>query len=116
MDHFQFQGLNQCDSVCGIEVYDKGQYAAVVVVSELDENPGTSVTNAWPFLADEISKDYNLGGQNIVWIEYYPANKIRGEVWDRVHLELANGEFQMSQNRHPWQSLTKEQVQELIWS
>jgi len=39
-----------CNSVCGLEIYQKNT-TIIVVFTELDDNPGTSITNMIEYLA-----------------------------------------------------------------
>lgn len=116
MDVFEFEGLNRCQSVCGVEIHGR-----VVVVTQLAENQGTSVTNAWPVLADLIMQHYDLFSpeeEDVRWIEHYPPRpghiESRQETWDEVHMVRDFNTHKMDPNRHPWTRLTEEEIQNLI--
>lgn len=116
MNLFEFTGLHGCDSKCGVEVIDKGQSHAVVIVTELeDDNTGTSVTNAWPELADDIEREYNLGDHEVTWIEHYPerGSSLRRlpETFCQVFLIKGSKGHQMTPTCHPWKHLTKEEIE-----
>jgi hypothetical protein len=120
MDTFEFEGLNRCQSVCGVEIQGN-----VVVVTQLPENQGTSVTNAWPVLADLIMLHYGLiepalRGE-LRWIEHYPSQRYLGqhvktkETWDEIFMVLTkDNTHQMHPDKHPWRRLTEEEVKNLI--
>jgi hypothetical protein len=121
--HFSFKGLNGTDSKCDVAIYqDVATKRITVVVTELtDDNPGTSVTNAWPKLADDICHHFifskGLRGE-IVWIEHYPERGQGGrfpESWDLVRMSHFQGlHWTMNTAEHPWRHLNEKQVQDLI--
>lgn len=73
-----------------------GQYC--VIVTELPDNPGRSVTNAWPELATQIYHALlkNISPDKINWYEYYPENVYSGKKeasFDQVFLKWNGKEF-----------------------
>ena len=109
---FNFKGLNGCQSQCELDIRDCGTHV-LVIAKELSSNPGTSVTNAWPKLADDISKQFgNFDGKEVIWIEHYPRN--HNETWDLVRMVRTPKGWQMSTAEHPWKALTIAQVERLI--
>jgi hypothetical protein len=107
---FAFKGLHGYPSECDVHIANN-----VVVVSELPDNPGTSVTNAWPLLADAIYNQMlaNQERSSIVWIEHYPQRGRLAPTWELVHMNWNGQRFQMATDKHPWQTLTEEKVREL---
>lgn len=73
-DEFPFKGFHGCESKCGLEILHEGD-KATVTLTELPDNPGTSVTNAVEIIATEVYKRFlpGLPPENIRWIEHYPA-------------------------------------------
>ncbi len=115
MDVFEFAGLHGCPSRCGVEVFDKGKSRIVVVATELSQNNGTSVTNAWPQLADAIQEEYNLDDREVTWIEHYPERRGLYESFDMVLMfRDSTGHWRMSQEQRVWRNLAWENVQRLI--
>lgn len=47
-----------------------------VVVTELDDNPGMSITNAAEFYCPQIAKRLNLDWKRCIFIESYPPRKL----------------------------------------
>src|SRR6266568_1692317 len=45
---------------------------AVVIATEMDDNPGTSVTSMAGPLATQVSQAFGLPLETLVWIEHYP--------------------------------------------
>ena len=50
-----YQGLNGFDGLCHIRVYEQPGRLPVVIAGGLDDNPGTSITNAIEMLATPSS-------------------------------------------------------------
>ena len=75
-ERLHYLGYGRNPSHCGIRVYVVGD-GMVVVISELPDNPGTSVTNAIEQIASELLPNL-VGDPNrldtITWIEHYPAS------------------------------------------
>ena len=105
MEILSFKGLGNFSSKCGVTLIADH----TVVATQLPDNEGTSVTNAWPFLADVIEKYFDLQ-KEVRWIEHYPANASRLETWDEVKLVKINGRYEMDTNGHPWRQLTEAEV------
>ena len=117
MIKFSFKGLHGCHSVCGVEVRKLSDTEFVVIATELDDNPGTSVTNAWPSLAYIICQELCLVPCQVRWAEHYPPRGHRGnirETWEWVNLDWDKHHFfTMSQDRHPWEQMTIEEIESL---
>lgn len=72
MTIYPFQGFWNCHSICGLDTFEgknSWQGKTVILLTELSNNEGTSITNAIEILARElISKDkFN----DTVLVEYY---------------------------------------------
>lgn len=81
-----FKGFFGCDSKCGVTI-EKIQFGGFVkpgetrekvkvILTELPDNPGTSVTNMVENLATMVYHQFleKVPVDNIQWIEHYPAN------------------------------------------
>jgi len=57
-----------------------------VICTELDDNPGTSVTNAVEIIASRVASSLALDPAKLVWIEHYPPGRLHGKTddWDLV--------------------------------
>jgi hypothetical protein len=85
---------------------------AVVVCSELADNPGASVTNAAGEMATQV-RDRYLKGQALVWVEHYPpeARGGRPETFDTAEFdELPDGSLCAPR----WKHLGRERLELLI--
>ncbi len=87
-DVFRFKGMGVHDSRCGVQIIQRDG-AATVILTELPDNPGTSVTNAIEDIATLIYKERlaDLAADAITWIEHYPQRGKIAETHDRVILQ-----------------------------
>lgn len=65
-ENLYYKGYGGCDSVCKLDIHDK-----VVICTELNENPGTSITNLAEKLIEKVCEKYNLDMNEIIWFERY---------------------------------------------
>lgn len=59
----------EADCFCDIDIQDN-----VVIATELNGNPGTSITNAAEFLATSICHEFGIPLDRLIWIETYEAH------------------------------------------
>jgi hypothetical protein len=69
----RYQGLNDMDGVCHMRVYEQPGALPIVVAGALDDNPGTSVTNAIEMVAVAVQRDVLSDGREFRLIEYHPG-------------------------------------------
>jgi len=76
-EDYPYRGFWGCEAVCHLRVYfpQSGDIdpanPVVVVATELERNPGTSITNMAEHLAQEVRELYGLGPADLIWIEHY---------------------------------------------
>ena len=68
--HYPHPATRTSEAFCRLRIYDT-KAGAVVVLSELADNPGISVTNTAEELATGIAQRYALDPQTTTWIEHY---------------------------------------------
>jgi hypothetical protein len=105
MQEYQYKGLWDCDSVCGLEI--KGN---VAICTELPHNNGTSVTNYAEHLANMVCRDFGIDPAKLVWIERYPQSSVHPETFDKVTFDLNNGVF----SKPSWRRLGQEELNTLV--
>ena len=71
---FDFIGLWGCASHCRARLYSDAS-GVLVLLTERDDNDGTSVTNAIEELAMQLCDFYHLDGSATVWVEHYPDGR-----------------------------------------
>ncbi len=93
---FAYRGLNdrEAHAICRVRLFARGEQAPVLVLTELPENPSSSVTNAMEFLAPEVIRafcpDRFEHEEPVVLLEHYPEQRgprgkiLHEETWDRV--------------------------------
>lgn len=94
MEIYHFKGLGRCESKCGLNIHMRDD-RAVVMLTELDDNRGTSVTNYIEYIATLIYRE-RLNGcpvESIRWIEHYPANGDKEETFDEVFFKWDGQRF-----------------------
>lgn len=94
---FDYKGLWEIDSKCGLRIFDYAD-KHVVVVSELyRENPGTSITQAACLLAKQICDRFMLDPLKLIYIEHNPDMNSKLSFYDEEFFETKfdynNGEF-----------------------
>jgi len=104
---------------CSVAIRRFGRTAArsiVVMLTELPDNPGVSVTNAYEYIATKIVQQESLSPFRIIWIEHYPPQKYcREETFDLVTLEWDEGLSGRWTASHPdWFCITRECAAALI--
>jgi len=93
MQILHYKGFWNCDAKCGLEI-KRDKDKIIVILTELDDNPGTSVTNMVEQLATMVYHQFLKGIpiENITWIEHYPKTSF-GETFDRVTMNWNGKEF-----------------------
>ena len=84
---------NTQDARVHVAVYDDVKFPgrSVVILTEPNDNPGTSVTNGIEMIVQQVVQEYNLNPYNLTIIEHYPPRQGRGifgnETFDVVTFE-----------------------------
>jgi hypothetical protein len=77
LEPFPFAGFGKINSVCGVLILRHAK-PVIVVLSEMPNNPGTSVTNRAEAIATLVRAKYlgtHLDPSAIRWIEHYPPGR-----------------------------------------
>jgi hypothetical protein len=88
---YNFKGYFDRPAKCHLLI--NGNY---VIATEVDDNPGTSITNAVESLAMQVCRDFAISPEKLVWIEHYPQSgelpySILPESFDIVSFSIENG-------------------------
>lgn len=85
-EYLDYEGFGKCASICGLEIIEiDGKYK--VILTELPNNRGTSVTNTVATIATQVFNVYlksKVNIEDIEWVEHYPASKSFAETFDIV--------------------------------
>ena len=72
---------------CRLRIYKVAFDQAVVIVSELPDNPGRSITDEASTLIHLVCDDLELNPAKTMWLEHYPAGYLKDEeTYDEVML------------------------------
>jgi hypothetical protein len=112
---------NACHGVCGVSIFQTAPDMAIVVLTELPDNPGMSITNAFEHISTSV-KDILLPGiaaSQIIWVERYVKGTagfdehgpVDGETFDLVRLEAGPHGY----GRPSWSPLGANRSQADFW-
>ena len=83
---------NRIEAECGIEIY-RGK-SDLVIITELPNNPGMSICNAFEDLFLQVVAAYGLNPEKLLWIEHWEAWKTsEGAPYDREEEEWSRVDF-----------------------
>ena len=60
IDRFEFVGFHGCRSFCALEILRLADERHAVIATELRDNPGTSITNAFELVATAVCRQFNI--------------------------------------------------------
>jgi len=108
VETFTFHGYWGAQSKCGLDILRRPDGTAWVMLTEVPDNKGTSITNAFEYLATLIKRTWlgELPPEAITWVEHYPerseeTNRIP-ETWDLVTVDWdeARGKYGQPHWKH----------------
>lgn len=73
----RFSAINHAgEGVYGVSIFQADPAMAVVVLTEIDGNPGLSVTNAVEHVARKVRRAFltSVAADQIIWVERYKRN------------------------------------------
>jgi len=120
---YPYKGFGGCECVCGLQHGSTPSGKNFVILTELPDNPGTSVTNMVEELATQALRQLGLDPANTLIFEHYPerGNKWNPfpESWDLIlpDWEMCPDGYMAAQvphDHHMWKRLTREEVLALI--
>ena len=113
LHHYQKPAVRVDGGFCRVRIYGANPYT-IIVLSELAENPGVSVTNAAAAIATEIARNYMIDLDTTIWIEHYGAFSYKGgdcdETFDRITFTWRN----RTASNAEWKRLTADELHELL--
>ncbi len=115
LDRYVFGGFHGCESWCALEVIPVADSHTAVIATELQDNPGTSITNAFELLAVAVCRDFRID-PSLMWIEHYgyhsaiPSGNPRR--FDRVEFEVVNAGARVLIHQPTWRPMTEQDWQE----
>jgi len=103
------------DGVCAVEILQHDDGRHVVIVEELADNPGNSVSNGWEAVVSAVSDRYGVSIPEAVWIEH-DSNPGSRSVKEFGHWQIVTfrapkkGEVQ---GKAAWRAMTADDWHEL---
>jgi hypothetical protein len=103
---------------CLVRIWDS-VVATVVMLTELPNNPGMSVTNACEEIASRVVQDFGIKPQRTRFIEHYPEEMtvlhgrehVRKETFDEIFFTW---DVRNRADEPHWKPLAKEEVERLV--
>ena len=113
---FPYLGYYDCPSQCRLRVWQEPGQVPVVLFTELDDNPGTSITNMIEYIAWEAFKLLERPESGMVTIEHYRDRGIvRGKPLYKEEFDLVTFTQTASGFDDPcWRRISKEEVERII--
>ncbi|MDJ0573330.1 MAG: hypothetical protein QNJ53_30435 [Pleurocapsa sp. MO_192.B19] len=72
---------------CRLRLYKISFNRSLIIVSELPDNPGRSITDEAPTLINLVCYQFGLAPFKVMWIEHYPSGYLKEvETYDEVML------------------------------
>ena len=94
------------DCKCRLRVYQLTVDHFMVIVSELPDNPGASITDEASRLINLVCYQFGLTAYKVMWIEHYPVGILQeGE----VYFELTQGLGKISSTK-----INQQKLEELL--
>lgn len=95
----------------GLTLIERDDHVTLAICSELADNPGTSVTNAWPGLADFLCARFDLDPGRTLFVEHYGAFSYTGapmepDRFDQVEIDWRGGKA----NLIGWQPVRRQDL------
>lgn len=110
---FPYKGYFECESFCKVEIAGSNHHA-LVVMTELKNNPGTSITNRSEMIAEEIVNRYGLEPGRCIFVEHYDQNSYNGGRKSDVHWSIVTYDWQYKRAGRPeWKYITESQFNSL---
>lgn len=113
-------------SWCQVRIYTRAAaaFTHVVIMTEVDEDHGVSVTNAVERIAGELRDAHNLPLESTVWIEHYPDRRgpqdendeTLAENFSLVTFAEGGGAWDRIFGTPKWEHISVDKVLELIGS
>mgnify|MGYP000278570275 CR=1 FL=1 len=71
---------NQHQAHCHLKLYKlEGTLQTIVVATEVNDNPGQSITNGFQELAESMTAVFGLSPSHTLWVEHYNSQSYKGE-------------------------------------
>jgi hypothetical protein len=91
IEGFEYRGFHGCKCSCDLEIVERSDGRTLVITTEREDNPGTSITNVAEHLASYVCDCFGIEPEKLIWIEHYgypdPLHPKRPRTYDLVTFE-----------------------------
>jgi hypothetical protein len=113
--YYDFKGLWDSPSRCGLKKVDRSDGLSLVIVTEIyRQNPGTAVTECVDSIATQLLNEMKITPEKLIFIEHTPDLRSRltfyGETFDLVSFSWDGCRF----TKPEWKRLGREEVDALM--
>lgn len=114
----QYKGIGDCDSQCYIRIYEgfgRDEGMVVVIVTQIIEDDGTSITNWVEQLATAITTAERISPNRLIWIEHYPEERDEFDVESEESYKRVTFDYSRGAYRDPeWHHIVRADVEAMI--
>jgi len=71
IERFEYRGFLGCKCFCDLEIVRLIDRRTLVIATEREDNPGTSITNVAEHLASNVCVRFGIEPEKLIWIEHY---------------------------------------------
>jgi hypothetical protein len=115
---FEYSGYFRKPAHCQLEVYTRpgGTPFHVVIATELENNDGTSITNAAEMLWARVCLTLKAKPESVVMIEHYGKDSVLEEHWSLVRFKESHRDKRDGWTLHgiTWTHLEKSELERLL--
>lgn len=85
---FDFKGLWDMPSKCGLKIIDKNEKKLVITTELYQDNPGTSITDAGVSLLLQICEAKNMDLKNVTYIQCNPDTNSKLSFYNEAFFQV----------------------------
>lgn len=111
---FHYWGSYGRPAHCWVRVFTDPDRPAVVIASEAEDNPGTSIANAAETLAAEVCRRLRIDSATLLWVEHFQGDRYKPERFALVEFRDDQPHRPGALGRPVWSPITRERVEGLI--
>ena len=111
---FDFNGLWDVPSKCGLKILTSNGKTHIVVSELYQENPGTSVTYAGYSLFSQICASKGFSEKDVVYLECNPDTNSKLSFYDEEFFEVTFPEINGETGRPAYKQLPQSEVKGLL--
>ena len=102
--------------LCRVRIFDRNPQPPVVILTELADNPGASVTNASEYIATELRQRHSLLRTAApIWIEHYNGESYANGHFAPDRFGRIDFTFARDTYRNPqWRPVSASELQEML--